>query len=292
MATPNIVIQEQAGSRTWQYDQGKVTATRTFKVWDSANVMGSALETPYEVRQLFGTASTGVPSTGVEPWHLPEAGDLFPDETDVYAQSYAISREPGTDHWVVVWTYRNAEYTGGAQPAEPGYVEWTLDISATFVDRWIQDPIYPTGGAVSAVEGANIITGGKQVDIQGVPLSVVRLTTDILISETVSSTGGPPAIYTAARAARGTRNGSTWYGIVKGKALYIGCNVRRVGVNLYTVQHRIQEADDYHLIQYPDRDSTGKIPTAERDGKDRAKQVLWRQPFPKFSNFDAISGNW
>lgn len=295
MAVPNIVIQEQTGSRTYSYDTGKVTASRTFFVWDTANTTfgSSGLQSPYDIKLLFGTSSTGVPFvTGQEEWVLPDMGDLFPDETGIYAQSYNITREAGADHWTVVWTYKNTEVTTGPQPNEPGYVEWTLDISASFVDTWVLEPRYPTNGTVSTTEGANIIAGGTQIDIEGVPVSAMRLTTDILISETVESTGGPPAIYANARVARGRRNNAAWYGIEIGKAVYIGCNVRRVGVNLYTVQHRIQEASDFHLIQYPDRDSTGKIPTEPKNGKDRAKLVYWRQPFPTFANFDAISGNW
>ena len=299
MATPKIVIREQAGSRTMSYDAGRITASRTFHVWDDNNTTFSAtgLQSPADIVALFGTSSTGValPAPPDDIWdgnYLPNMGDLFPDEADVYAQSYSMNREAGTDHWIVVWTYKNVEVTNSPQPNEAGYVEWTLDINAGFVELFFQGPRYPTAGILSSLEGNNKITTGTQIDVEGVPLSTLRLTTDINISETVESTGGLPAVYANARAARGKRNLTTWYGIEKGKAVYIGCTVRRIGINLYSVQHRIQEATDFHLVQYPFRDSSGRIPTDPINGANRARAVYWRQPFPDFIEFGDISANW
>jgi hypothetical protein len=287
MPATDIVVREHIESRTYSYEAGKVTASRTFKVFDTTL---SGLKTPADVRAVFGSAGDGVGFAGGETW-LPEVDELFPGETELYAQSYSLARDAGTEVWTVVWTYRNAE-SGSSQPNEPGYVEYTLDVSAGFVDTYFVNPQYPRDGTLSANDGSNQITGGAQIDIEGTPISSLRLTTDINISETVASTGGMPAVYTQARAARGKRNSATWEGLAKGRVVYLGCTVRRIGVSLYSVQHRLQEASDFHLIQYPERDSTGRIPTSPINGKDRASKVLWRQPFPDFYDFTLISSNW
>lgn len=295
MAVPNIVIMEQLGSRSYQYQGGRVTATRVFKVYDSANAF-SALQNASDVRALFGTAGTGVILGGGDVWdeqYLPDTGDLFPEESSIYATSFSMQRDAGTDMWTVTWSYKNSIISPTQeQPNEPNYVEWTLDVSAGFAEQWVENPRYPTNGTIGSTDGLNGILGGQQRDIEGVPISLLRLTTDINISETVESVGGLPAIYGAARAARGTRNSSAWQGISTGQALYLGANVRRIGVNLYQITHRIQEAEDYHLIQYPRKDNTGNIPTVIKNGEKRAKEVLWRQPFPDFSDFTTISSNW
>jgi len=299
MAVPVIKITEQLGSRTYSKEGGKVSASRTFKVWDSANGM-SGLLNPTDVTALFGSASTGYVMPIGDVWdeqYLPAQGDLFPETANAYAHSYNLERVSGTDFWTVVWNYKNSFISGTTlQPNEPNYVEWTLDLSAGFVDAWWENPNYPTDGRVGSNESANIITAttrGRQIDVWGEPVSVLRLTTDINISETVESVGGLPAIYTNARAARGCRNSATWQGIPTGMALYLGASVRRIGVNLYSIQHKIQEAKDYHLIQYPMRNATREIATEKKtDGQTRATRVYWRQPFPEFISFDAISSNW
>lgn len=281
---------EQQNSRTWSYDAGKVTTSRTFKVAEDGGSLGS----PYDVRQWFGIAvgaSVGLVSN-IGPDALPQKGDLFPGETGIWAKSYSVTREPNTDLWTVVWTYSNAQVTSvSAQPGEPGFVEWTLDIQAQFAETYILDPTYPTDGT-PATAATSQVTGGVQIDVEGTPLSQLRYTSELVINETIQSISGVPSIVTQVRAARGKRNNASWEGFAKGTALYTGASIRRIGVSLYTVSHRIVESSDYHLVQFPDRDSSGKIPTAEINGGQRAKKVFWRQPFPSLYDFTAISANW
>lgn len=278
------VVKESIDSREYSYSAGKVTATRTFKVYSSLG----GITTPASIRSLFGTATT--------PDAMPTTGDLFPSETDVKAKQYSIKKDAESNVWTVVWTYSNGSIDPtDLQPMEPGYVEWTLDVNATFADTYGDKPVYPRYGTVIGVEDDNeipIAEGGRQIDLEGVPVSALRLTTDISISETVESYGGPPTVYANARVARGSRNVAVWYGIAIGKALYLGCNCKRIGINLYSVTHKVQEATDFHLIQFPERDSVGRIPTVIKTGKKRARKVFWKQPFPTFADFDAISPNW
>lgn len=275
-----VVCQEQQGSQTYDYSDGKVTASRTFKVWDDAGTLSS----PNAVRALFGTGTT--------PDAMPTRGSLFPSETGIYAQSYSIRKEAGAFEWTVVWNYSNITITSSPQPSEVGYVEWTTDIVAQFVEQFVENPTYPADGTVSASEDQNLITGGIQRDIMGNPVSLLRYTTEIVISENFEVTSGLPAAITVWRSARGKRNNATWEGAPKGTVVYKGASIRRIGINLFQVTHRLEEATDYHLVQYAERDATGTIPTAPINGRERAKKVLWRQPFPQFFDFATLSANW
>lgn len=293
----NVYVVELAESRNWSYQAGRVNATRTYKVWadDGALGVSSVLTSPKTVRDWFGISVAGTVGGNTQggPDELPERGDTFPDDASVYAQSYTIAREAGTDVWIVVWTYANAAVTSsGEQPGEPGFVEYTLDIGASFVETWIVDPAYPTNGTPGSTLALQKITGGTQIDLEGVPLSRLKYTTEIQINETIQNVSGVPAIVANMRAARGRRNSASWEGIATGRALYTGGSIRRVNVSKYVVSHRIIEDSEFHLVQVPERDATGKIPTADINGAQRARNVYWRQPFPNLTNFASISGNW
>lgn len=276
------VVTEQQQSRSMSYDGGRITASRTFKVYATSP---DSIDSPSDLRSLFGTATT--------PDAMPARGSLFPDETGVWAKSYQVEHEPGTDVWSVTWSYSNAEVTSSsAQPGEPGFVEWTLDIQATFADTWRENPNYPTDGTVAANPDQQAVTGGNAIDIEGVPLSRLKYTSELVVNETIQNVSGVPSIITAARAARGKRNSATWEGFAKGTVLYTGAKISRSGVSLYTVSHRFVEDSEYHLVQFPERDSTGKIPTSPNNGRNRATKILWRQPFPLFYDFTTISPNW
>lgn len=289
----NIAVIEQQDSRTWSYDAGRVNASRTFRVYDTDGTLG-VLTTVRDVREMFGVAVGA--NSPVDSWKnlgpdaLPVKGELFPDESTVYARSYSVTHEPNTFLWYVTWNYSNAQVTASsAQPGEPGYVEWTLDLQATFQDTWIDSPTIPTDGTVTA---SSQVTGGTQIDIEGVPFSRLRYTSEIVINETIQTVSGLPSILTAMRNARGKRNNATWEGIAKGRALYTGGQIRRQGVSLYTATHRIVEDSEFHLVQVPDRDTSGRIPTSSIGGAQRATKVYWRQPFPSFYDFSSISTNW
>jgi hypothetical protein len=94
------------------------------------------------------------------------------------------------------------------------------------------------------------------------------------------------------RAARGKRNSAAWEGFATGTVLYTGGQIRRAGVSLFTVTHRFIEDSEFHLIQVPERDGSGKIPTSEINGARRARKVYWRQPFVSTADFTLISSNW
>jgi hypothetical protein len=283
---PTYVVIEQNQSRQYNYESGRITATRVFKVYDSTNTSGalaSGLQQPSDINALFGTATT--------PDALPQKGDAFPGETGVFARSFSLAREPGADIWTVTWSYSNNGGGSGLQPSEPGYVEWTLDVQSQFAETWMLPSSYPTNGSPGATLSEQKILG-TQLDIEGEPVSRLRYTTEIQISETISNSSGLPAIAANMRAYRGSRNSGVWEGAAAGKVLYTGGSIRRTGLATYVATHRLVEDSEFHLIQYPGRDSTGKIPTAVTNGANRAKDVYWRQPFPSLLDFTAISTNW
>jgi hypothetical protein len=289
---PNFFCIEQMASRAWSYDAGKVSTSRVFKVYD--NTVPSSLQTPADVRAWFGIAVggnvSGLVSSG--PDALPVKGELFPDETGVWAKSYAIAREPNTDIWTVTWNYSNAQVSAASlQPAEVGYVEWTLDIAAAFADTYISAPTYPSNGTLTNPANTQI-TGGTQIDLEGVPLSRLKYTSELVINETIQQVSGLPSMIANMRAARGKRNSALWEGFSIGTVLYTGGQIRRAGVSLFTVTHRFIEDSEYHLVQVPERDGSGKIPCAELNGARRARKVFWRQPFPSTADFANISTNW
>lgn len=287
-----VYVSEQHDSRGWSYDGGKVTTKRTFNMYATGTAV---LNSPFTVRQWFGIAVAGTVGSETQggPDALPSQGELFPAESGVWARSYEITRLSESDVWQVVWTYGNAQVSPStAQPGEVGFVEWTLDIQAGFTETYVTAPSFPSNGTVGATPALQLVTGGVHIDIEGVPLSRLRYTSEIVINETIQSTSGVPAQIATARLGRGKRNNGTWETIVKGKALYVGAQIRRTGVSLYQITHRIVEDDEYHLVQVPERDATGKIPTIDYSGVNRARNVYFRQPFPDFVDFASLSANW
>ena len=85
-------IYELQETRSLAQNSGKITASRKFAVWDDA----SAITEPATIRALFGGGT------------LPDVGDAFPGETDIYAVSYDIRHIPDSRNvWEVSFSYEN-----------------------------------------------------------------------------------------------------------------------------------------------------------------------------------------
>ena len=101
--TTAIELHESRGASD---SAGKVTASRRFAIWDEA----AELTSPAQVRGTFGTTAGSTV--------IPQVGDLFPDETDIYCISYSIKRQPHSRGvWEVDFSYENTE-VGSLQPAQ------------------------------------------------------------------------------------------------------------------------------------------------------------------------------
>lgn len=267
MAVEYIELQETRG---FSDNGGKKTASRTFHVWDDATPITS----PSGVRATFGSS-------------LPDIGDLFPDETVVFAVSYSIRHVPeARGVWEVQFNYENTE-PSGKLPQEEGYVQITIDYRSEFRDMWRLSPTIPTNGTQN-----NNDCGGTSIDSAGVPLSVLVRMSDITITETVSAASFP-ARSLAIRAARGRRNLTTFQGAPIGQVLYQGAQASRIGLEKFSITHKFAQDEFSHMLQSPRRNQTGEVdygPDAQQN--QRATFVRLIQPFPGFADFNLLSENF
>ncbi|MFN9108601.1 MAG: hypothetical protein ACK5XN_00765 [Bacteroidota bacterium] len=267
MAVEYIELQETRG---FSDSGGKKTASRTFHVWDDATPITS----PSGVRATFGSS-------------LPDIGDLFPDETVVFAVSYSIRHVPeARGVWEVQFNYENTE-PSGKLPQEEGYVQITIDYRSEFRDMWRLSPTIPTNGTQN-----NNDCGGTPIDSAGVPLSVLVRMSDITITETVSAASFP-ARSLAIRAARGRRNLTTFQGAPIGQVLYQGAQASRIGLEKFSITHKFAQDEFSHMLQSPRRNQTGEVdygPDAQQN--QRATFVRLIQPFPGFADFNLLSENF
>jgi len=266
-------IYELQETRSLAQTSGKVTASRKFAVWDD----GSAITEPATIRALFGGGT------------LPDVGDTFPGETDIYAVSYDIRHIPDSRNvWEVSFSYENTE-PGTVQPQEPGYVEFSIDFSSEFRDTWRQAP--SVGSAPNGIPNNDDI-GGTKIDSAGEPVSGLVDFANLTIGETVLASIIQARLLTIA-ATTGKRNDAVFQGFAKGTLVYQGASANRIAVDKYSVTHRFMYDERFHMIQIPQRDQNGEVDKT-RDNQNilRATVVRWVQPFPTLANFNLISENF
>jgi hypothetical protein len=276
MAAQAIELQE---TRDSSESAGKVTASRKFAIWDEG---GSQIATPAEVRAVFGTTAG---STAV-----PDIGDLFPGETDIYATSYSIQHEPASRGvWTVTFNYENTE-PGPLQPQEPGYSQFSFDWSSEFRDVWRVNPglTVPNNGNATN----NSLAGGQPIDVAGEPMSVLRYFATLEITETVLL-GTLDARAALIMSLRGTRNAAVFRGGAVGTVIYKGAKASRIGLDKVSITHSFAQDDWYHMIQFPQKGADGRVVLEQvQPGIMHAQTVFWRQPFPLLSDFNLLSENF
>lgn len=268
-------------TRDMSYSAGKTAATRRFAIWDD----GGSLSTPKDVRDLFGTTVGSV--------EIPDRNFLFPGEVGIYARSYTLRRrDDGSGVWDLEWSYENGEPIQ-LQPQEIGYTEFSIDWSAEFREAWRTNPglAIPFDGIPSALV-ADI--GGTPIDAGGSPLSVLQYFSVIEFVETVAIET-LEARSVNIRLARGRRNALKFFGADRGQVLYKGAKANRVAVDKVRLTHTFAQDQFMHLIQMPTKLADGRPELQEKpagSGQLHAKTVMWRQPFPDFAFFDALSENF
>jgi len=274
-----IELSETRSSAT--NSNGKVSASRRFAVWDDS----TPITTPSTIRDLFGTT---VGSTA-----LPDVGEIFPGEIDVFCVSYSIKLvQESRNLWNVDFQYESSEFEPSSEkkPDEPGYVEFTTNHTAEFRDAWRVAPglVFPSQGDA----GMNNECGGQKFDTAGEPLSIMRKFTTLEVTETVLLS---TLVYRLSliNAARGARNNDNFYGGVPGTFLYLGGQSSRISISAARLTHRFLHDDWYHMIQSPSRGPDGRIALMSmQDGRRVAESVYWRQPFPSKVSFQSISENF
>jgi hypothetical protein len=266
-------IYELQETRTLSQTSGKVTGSRKFAVWDD----GSPITQPATIKALFGAGT------------LPDVGDVFPGETDVYAISYDIRHLPDSRGvWEVSFAYENTE-PGTVQPQEPGYVDFSVDFSSEFRDTWRANP---SVGAAGTGSPNNDDIGGVPIDSGGEPVSGLVNFASVVIGETVLSSSIQARLVTIANMT-GKRNNSVFQGFATGTLVYQGASANRIAVDKYSLSHKFAFDARFHMIQIPERDQNREV-ICVRDNADilRAKKVRWAQPFPLTGNFGTLSENF
>ena len=269
MAVTIIELQE---TRSFSEAGGKFSASRKFLVYDDA----APITTPAGVRDNFGKSS------------LPEIGEQFPGETDIYAISYDIRHIPESRNvWEVEFRYENTQ-PDERQPQEPGYVEITIDYASEFRDFYRVKPNLdiPTNGTPSLND-----INGTPIDVAGEPMSFAARLSTVNITETILGETLPDRSL-AIRAARGRRNQFPFLGAPIGQVVYLGATASRIAVNKFQIQHKFSQDDLYHMLQQPRRDPQRNVELFRVNGVLRANFVTWVQPFPEFYDFGLLSENF
>jgi hypothetical protein len=260
-------VYEQLQSRNLSVSGGKVTGSRVFHVWDEF----AAITSPAAIE--FGANG------------MPAKGDLFPEESNVYAITYAVDPlGDGANTWKVTWQYGRNTLSAN----DTGYVERTVNTQAVFRDVYRVN--VPNGYNGNGSNGANI--GGTSVDSGGNPTSLLSLVITIGLVETVLEPTVSGRLQTIATMI-GKRNNSQFEGFATGTLLYKGANSSRVGTGLFSISHEFEFRNDFHMVQQPRRTSQGDVmigftPTLGFV----AAHVFFVQPFPETANFNLLSENF
>lgn len=284
MAT--IVREIQVSRSVEKTEEGRRIGPRIFNVYDDTTPNNFA--NGAQVKALYGTPSS--------PDAMPNYYFIHPDDPTLVALTDRIELVDGSlKIWQVTWNYKNITVViTGPGPEEIGYVEFNLLQRREFDEVWRDESeaeftSFPTGGNVSNTNIINI--GGTPVDVSGEPGTRLRLQQALEISEVVSMQDFS-ALSNMYSTFVGTRNSAPFYGGATGKVLYESANSRRIDIGLVSVSHRFVWDEWYHLKQVPARGPDGIVGPLFPGPPHSVMAVYWRQPFPKLSNFGALSTNF
>lgn len=282
------VFHELLGSRTVEFDAGKTVASRMFHVFDAA----SPLTTPDQIAALYGTTD----GNGIT---LPAYGDVHPNLTGVVALSPRAEKVQGhSDLWLVTWQYRQLAWSPtDKQPNEVGYVDVSANGTGVVQNLWRRhttaqlDAAFGDGGSWEYGTEVTIETdiGGTPMDSAGEPTSMALARVEVQLAETVDTL--PNALYLSEFLNR--RNNTNFGDVGKGVVLYTGWDIQRLDLKLWRVSHKFVLDPFRHLAQVPVRNPDGTVMLSNLGlyANQYADTVTWRQPFPNFADFNAISPN-
>ncbi len=278
-----VTVIETIESRPVRNSSGAWSGTRAFHVWDDA----APIYTPAGVAAYFGTNG------------LPIYRDPFPDvAVTMLATNPTIARVQGhTDTWLVVWDYTEGALTP-VQPKEPhdvGYIEFSADTTAEFVDTW-RAMTASEIGTLAALGGTyafgtpaasfNTDIGGDPIDVAGRPVSSLVRQASVEFGITMDSV--PNLGFFASFVGR--RNSVTFNGATKGKVVFLGHSVRRIEQRKYSLGLRFLADEAYHMRQAPRVNPDGSPQLASYvNGGIHCDDVYFVQPYPDFANFYALS---
>ena len=272
-----ITASELKESRQYRANTGLATAERVFVVQDAADESEI-------IAIMDGTTD-----------HLPAEFSLYPATfalpLDLHFTTFDIGKMSESPRmWRVVAHYRSK--TSGTlvsvttRPTSTGYRTLSGSLTAQFEDRWRSNEsntiAYPQH-FTPAIPGADI--GGLKIDFVGKPLSMLvfkQALTIQIVDGTIPNLGE-----SGIGGQIGMRNDADFLGAPAGKVVFKGATFERVpDVHRFTISYEFELSGEGHLIQYPILDLAGR-PILNTDGN--AATVLFRQPFPKRTNFMALS---
>lgn len=264
------VTVEALDTRSLSDSGGRLVGTRSFYVYDDTTPMVE----PSSMQ--FGTGG------------MPDYGESFPGEPEVFATSFSIEAVPNSNYvWRITWQYMAG---GGGeiiapidvQPTSPGYVTFSLEYGGEFRDAWRSDP---TRWSVN-YNGGDI--GGTKIDAAGEPTSVFVPMQTLIVEETVSASSIASRSINI-RVATGARNFTTFYGAAAGTLLYEGASARRVSLTAYSISHRFRYDEWLHARQQPRMNQQRQPDVDIYGGIIQANFVRWVQPFPYTYGFETLS---
>ena len=264
---------EAGDSRTLTTSGGRYTGTAIFHVYDDAAPIETAADIVY--------GSNG----------MPALGDAFFGDPTLTASSFTAEILPDSRNvWRVTWNYTSGG--GGGEtvpPPQVGYLQVSMEYSGVFKDMYrVGDSGYSLDYQFGNPSGKDI--GGKPIDAAGIPTSVFIPQHRLIVEETVAASELVSRT-SLSRLAVATRNTSGFYGAASGTLLYEGCSARRVSATAYTLTHKFMYDEWYHMGQQP-RMNSQREPKLVMGRFPYAEFVRWIQPFPRKTNFNAISDNF
>lgn len=280
------VIREVAPSRPLDLQDGKLSSSREFIVYD--DVTPTNFSRPDQVVNIFGVTAGDT---------MPTYWEQFPNIPELRAIDYGgLRQEDGNPFlWRITWNYSrvNAPGPGGFLPGQPGYWEYNYSATVEVEDAWRDNPglVFPDGGVIVNPSAG---VGGVSIDSCGEPGSAFRMVQNLDITEVVEGQYTPAASFTFLK----KRNNNTFLGASKGRLVYAGIVASsRVDTGIFSITHRMVWDEWFHMRQRVKRSSSGEPYKKTIDGVPTttdwvAEAVTWYQPFPSLANFDSISSNW
>ncbi len=284
----SVQVRELLESRAISKKGGKLSATRSFHVWNDA----TPIVTPGAIATAFGTNG------------LPVYGEEFPESPNLLARDYEYARVAGhTDLWLIRWDYAESTIGGTLppkEPGQPGYVEVSATISASMVPAWraltdselaslvADGGPYPFGSSPTQSD-----IQGEPIDVAGNPLQDVVRQVEITITETRS--GIPNLLFLLPFVWR--RNNNNFLNAARGQLLYCGASINRIDINTFTFAHKFVLDRSFHMRQLAVCDAFGNVipmsyPNNPANAREVAAKVIFVQPFPTYANFFAMSPNF
>lgn len=264
------------------YSDGKPSAVRKFLVDGTA----SNLDSGTLHKNIRGAAfPCGFTSP---PYCLPYLGEYHPKLIGVTLRSWDIKPLDRAHTFEVDFRYSAGSSDDSGDEGDPGFQEFSISIGRTFVDTWrvMPDMTYPNSSAGQQAE--NDIEG-IAIDSQGEPVSGAVLTQEFNCSVLYTGAQMPSKLQTYRNLAN-HRNDAVWEGAAKGTLLFPGATVERVGPDLYRAGIVLYWDEFRHARQQPVRDTDGDPVIGDNSSTyfKKAKDVLWRQPYPELGSFSDL----